>query len=511
MKDLPIGIQEFSKLINGGFLYVDKTKHIYELINSASYYFLSRPRRFGKSLLLNTIKEVFFGNKELFKGLWIYDKIKWEKFPVIKISFSSVDYLNLGLAEAIDNMLSGIADENNIELKQPSYSLKFGELIRKIAKDSRVVILVDEYDKPIIDYINDIHIAEKNRKILKSFYSVIKDNDNYIRFFFVTGVSKFSHVSIFSDLNNLNDITLDENYSVIAGYTQQELEYYFAGYIRQLEKRYKQVFPDILLQIKKWYNGYSWDGINFVYNPFSILNFFFKKTFDDYWFRTGTPTFLTKLIKQKDYTIFDLENKVIYRGDLDKYEITSISLIPLLFQTGYLTIKKVNIREMTILLDFPNSEVERSFTIHLLADLNDGHIDKASSLLVDIMYSLKNDRIKEFIELINTLYKGISYTIVDNREKYFHSIFYIIVKLLGFTIESEILTIDGRIDAVITTDKYIYVIEFKAGQDAKTALQQIKEKGYHKIYRSQKKPVTLIGINFSIDKKSIDNFLIEKL
>jgi len=511
MKKLPIGIQEFSKLREGDFLYIDKTEHVYNLINSASYYFLSRPRRFGKSLFLNTIKEVFKGNKELFEGLWIYDKIDWEEYPVIKISFSTVDYINLGLANAIDNMLSGIAKKYGVKLEQPSFSSRFGELIRKLSENKKVVILIDEYDKPIIDYIDDIPQADKNRRILKSFYSVIKDSDDYIKFFFVTGVSKFSQVSIFSDLNNLNDITLNEKYSTITGYTQEELEVYFPEHIDSVRKKYENIFSDIIAEIKKWYNGYSWDGNNFVYNPFSILNFFDNREFGDYWFATGTPTFLMKLIKQNQYTAFDLEKRTIYKGDLNKYDITRITLLPLLFQTGYLTIKKSNLIDMSIVLDFPNAEVERSFTIHLLAELNDGQIDKASSMLYQMTEALQNEKTENFLELINILFKGISYIIADNKEKYFHSIFYIIVKMLGFTIDTEVMTIDGRIDAVINTGKYIYVIEFKAGQDAKTAIEQIKEKEYHKKYLVEKKPVTLIGINFNVENKCIEEYLTEKI
>jgi hypothetical protein len=240
-----------------------------------------------------------------------------------------------------------------------------------------------------------------------------------------------------------------------------------------------------------------------------MLNFFAMRAFRDYWFSTGTPTFLMKLIKENSYTTFDLENKIIFEDELDKYEVTKITLIPLLFQTGYLTIKNYNILNQTITLNFPNREVDRSFSIHLLAELNDGHIDKASSTLVLLMQSLENGETEKFLELVNGLFKGISYVIVDQKEKYFHSVFYLIVKLLGFTIETEVMTIDGRIDCVITTEKYIYVIEFKAGQDAKSAIEQIKKKEYHKKYLAEGKPVTLIGINFDIEGKKIDDYLIE--
>ncbi len=510
MKNLPIGIQEFKKLREGDFLYIDKTEFIYNLINSASYYFLSRPRRFGKSLLLNTIKEIFNGNKELFEGLWIYDKIEWEKYPVIKISFSSMDYMHLGLRNAIDNMLNDIADEYNLTLGKSSFSLKFKELIQKLSTDKKVVILIDEYDKPIIDYIDDIPQAEENRKILKSFYSVIKDSDNYIKFFFVTGVSKFSQVSIFSDLNNLNDITLNRKYATMLGYTQMELEKYFDEYIRETADFYKGIFDNIIEKIKIWYNGYSWDGRNFVYNPFSVLNFFDNLEFADYWYATGTPTFLIKLIKERKYTIFDLKNVLITKSSLEKYEITSLSLIPLLFQTGYLTIKSVNLQEMTYSLDFPNAEVERAFNLNLLGEFNGNKPEKADTLVIEMKRALEQNNIEKFMEFMNDLFKGISYLLVDNKEKYFHSLFFMIVRLLGFTIELEVMTIDGRIDAVITTDDYIYVIEFKANQDAKTALEQIKEKGYHKKYTTGKRKITLLGINFDIENKRIDDYIYEE-
>ncbi len=511
MKNLPIGIQEFKKLREGDFLYIDKTEFIYNLINSASYYFLSRPRRFGKSLLLNTIKEIFYGNKELFEGLWIYDKIEWEKYPVIKISFSNMNYRSLGLEKAINNELLMIAKQYDIAFEFDDFSTRFRELIQKLSTDKKVVILIDEYDKPIIDYIEDIPQAEENRKILKSFYSVIKDSDNYIKFFFVTGVSKFSQVSIFSDLNNLNDITLDKNYAALTGYTQEELDSYFPEYIEKVEEDYEGIFDDIPAQIKKWYNGYSWDGKTFVYNPFSILNFFYKRTFGDYWYATGTPTFLMKLIKENKYTIFDIKNKTVPRGLLDKYEITSISLIPLLFQTGYLTVKKIDMRKMTLQLDYPNLEVESSFNMHLLSYLLGGKTDKTGSLLVQLSESIEQHRIEQFIDNVNSVFKGISYTLIDKKEKYFHSLFYLIINLLGFTIETEVMTVDGRIDAVITTDDYIYVIEFKANQDAKTALEQIKEKGYHKRYTSGKRKITLLGINFDIENKIIDDYISEEI
>ncbi len=281
---LALGSQEFSEVIGNNCIYVDKTENIYELITTGGkYYFLSRPRRFGKSLLANTIKELFLGNKKLFKGLWIEDKWDWEKtYPVIKISFSSISHNVIGLEQAIHNMLGGIAKEYNIVYKSESYPEKFEELIIKLSEKAQVAIIIDEYDKPIIDYMDNIPQAEENRDILKNFYSILKDSDKYLKFLFITGVSKFSHVSIFSDLNNLIDITLNRNYSQIVGWTKEEIEKYFPDYLKEIAEEYKEKYPNIMLEIKKWYNGYSWDGKTSVYNPVSLMNFFDQGIFTKY-------------------------------------------------------------------------------------------------------------------------------------------------------------------------------------------------------------------------------------
>ncbi len=507
MKKLPIGIQEFSEIIEGNYIYVDKTEKIATLLKQ-KYYFLSRPRRFGKSLLLNTIKEIFLGNKALFEGLWIYDKIDWEPHTVIKISFSNIDYKSLGLRDAIDTMLTEIAKGHQIELTNKSYALKFDELIKKLAKEKRVVILIDEYDKPIIDYLDQPEKAKENRDILKNFYSVIKDADQYIRFFFITGVSKFSKVSIFSDLNNLEDITLNRKYSTLLGWTQQEIESYFGAYLEKVETEYAPFYDDVYPLIKQWYNGYSWDGQNFVYNPVSLMNLFSNNVFNNYWFATGTPTFLMKIIKDGRYTAFDIENRTINISLLDKYDLENMSLLPLLFQTGYLTIKSYDMLRNTIVLDYPNKEVADSFSTHILSELTIGKLDKTDMLLVDIVQSFDRGEMEKFIEHINSLFRTIPYTLTDEKEKYYHSLFYMVMKLVGYKIESEILTIDGRIDAVVKSEKAIYVIEFKINQSAEIAIRQINEKRYTEKYADDKRPKILLGINFDTETRRVDDYRI---
>ncbi len=506
-KKLALGHQEFSEVIENNCIYVDKTQDIYKLIDSGSYYFLSRPRRFGKSLLMNTIKELFKANKELFQGLWIYDKWDWEEqYPVIKISFARMDYKTSGLEYEISRRLKSIAKEYDIALNENSYVAKFEELIHKLAGNKKVVILIDEYDKPIIDYMDEIPKAEANRKILKNFYSIIKDADSYIRFFMVTGVSKFSHVSIFSDLNHLTDLTIDTDSARIVGFTREELEANFADYIEEVKNKFSDV-PDIFTEIKSWYNGYSWDGITRVYNPVSVMLFFKKKGFDNYWFVTGTPTMLMKIIKDKQLTAFDLESTYTTNKILDKYDFTNIDLISLLFQTGYLTIESMS-RSGRIKLAYPNKEVEQSFSSNIFAELSNNQEGLAQNLLFKIADSFTDNTIEKFIEYINELFKNIPYSIVERSEKYFHSLFYLVIKLIGYEIDTEVLTIDGRIDAVVTTDDNIFIIEFKINQSAENAIKQIIDKKYAEKYQIEGKKITLLGINFDTEKKRIDDYVI---
>ncbi|HBX49779.1 MAG: hypothetical protein A2275_00100 [Bacteroidetes bacterium RIFOXYA12_FULL_35_11] len=384
MKKLPIGKQDFSSLINEDCIYVDKSEYLYKLITTGFYYFLSRPRRFGKSLLISTLKEIFLGNKKLFKGLWIYDKIEWKKHPVIHIDFSELSYQNQSLDTAINKQLNKIIKLYSADkslLKEDDTKDKFVELIKHLSKLEKVVILIDEYDKPIIDYIDNLEKADENRQILKNFYSAIKPLDSYLKFVFITGVSKFSHVSVFSDLNNLFDISYNKDYSSMLGYTQQELLAYFSEYIDILKNDHKDSEKNILKKRKDWYNGYSWDGVNFVYNPFSVLNLFGSNVFGDYWFRSGTPSFLIKLIKSNNYPVTSLANLKINKNLIDRYDIDKIDITVLLLQTGYLTIKQKEDSENNIVLNFPNYEVENSFIQYLFSDLAENNYTQNSVLI----------------------------------------------------------------------------------------------------------------------------------
>lgn len=387
-KLLPLGVQTFSKMIKRNYLYVDKTKEIFTLLSSGGqYYFLSRPRRFGKSLLVSTLKEILSGNKELFKGLWIYDKIQWETYPVIHIDFLGLNYTSTDeLIDTLHYLVNQNARYHDVKLEEKTYDKRFRELVQKLSQRNKVVVLVDEYDKPIIDFIDQKETALKNRSILKSFYGNLKGLDEYLKFAFITGVSKFSRVSVFSDLNNLDDITLDKQYTTMLGYTHEELGRYFDPWLEELEIRFKKEKKYIIEDIKQWYNGYSWDGENFVYTPHSILNLFKKEFFDNYWFASATPTFLIKQIQTFHTPVEKLEN---YESDgtiFESFDIDRMNVISLLFQTGYLTIKKVEEISLTTrmyYLSYPNMEVKESFLKHLFSEFSRTVTDQVGGWFCD--------------------------------------------------------------------------------------------------------------------------------
>jgi hypothetical protein len=495
----PIGIQSFDKLREENFLYIDKTPYLHELVNSAGYYFLSRPRRFGKSLFVNTIEALFQGKKELFKGLFIEDKWDWEqRNPVVKISFSNIDHKELGLSIAIKKELRSLAEKFGFELKSDSNGLMFRELIETICKNQgKVVVLIDEYDKPIIDYLGeDTEKALENQSILKGFYSILKDADDYLRMVFITGVSKFSRVSIFSDLNNLQDLTIDYRFGGICGITQHELDNNFTDELKLFDRE----------EIRKWYNGYAWDLDVKVYNPFSLLNFFTKRTFRNYWFETGTPTFLINLCRQMQ--IVDFENVKIPEMALNAFDVKFLQLVPLMFQTGYLTIKSYNSNDEQYLLDYPNDEVRKSFLQILANSYIQNQSQQSSTLATELRDSLQNGNLEKVQQIINTLFKSIPYTLWQKEnEHFYHAIIHLIFKLLGIYVDSEVQTSDGRMDALVRLEKFVYCFEFKLDESAEKALEQIAKKEYLTPYLHQGKKCIGIGVNFSREEKKVREFL----
>ncbi len=507
MQHLPIGIQDFGQLRENNFLYVDKTEDIYRLIESGRFYFLARPRRFGKSLLLSTIKEIFKGRKELFKDLWIEDKWDWSKQnPVLHFSFNSLDYQGKGLENALLEMLAEQAEEHGIQLIETTIKSRFKELITKLTTaKGAVVILMDEYDKPIIDYLaeEERHQAHEHQKILKIFYSVLKDKGTNIRLLLITGVSKFGKTGVFSELNNLDDVSVDINFSSIVGYTQAELDSYFQSY-RALAKKYNNVNDEQLTkELKAWYNGYTWDGITYVYNPFSILNFFKKGSFLNFWFESGTPTFLINILKGRFY--YDFEGVKVGMTAFSSYDIDKLETVPLLFQTGYLTIKKKIRRLYT--LGYPNLEVKESMLQHLIAAFRHDEASNSTVYADELEEAFNENNLEKVIDLINGMFATIPYPIFEaNQEKYYHSLVHLLFTYLGIYIKSEVSTSNGRADAIVETETHIYIIEFKLNKSAAKGIEQIRDKNYAAQYQNSGKTIIALGINFSSKVKKVNDW-----
>ena len=508
LPNLPVGRQYFASIRKDNAVYVDKTEYIYHLCRSAdSGYFLSRPRRFGKSLTLDTINELFLGNRALFQGLWIENKWDWSQtFPIIRLSLDAIGHEG-GLSDALKDALQDIADTYKIKLKKKLPSALFKELIEKIAEKTgkQVVVLIDEYDRPIVDYINpyNLEMANKQRDTLKQFFSILKNTSNYIRFLLITGVSKFSKVSIFSDLNHLYDLTLDPNYAALCGYTQSELEHYFDPYLKIMP-------PETLEKMKLWYNGYSWDAKTFVYNPFSVLNFFKSKTYRNFWFETGTPTFLIKLMRKRfEYKLEETEvsDLILESFTLEKFD--DLDLNSLLLQTGYLTIKEMT-PEGKFVLNYPNQEVRRAFGQFLLSEYTDTKVSVPYG--ADILEALRKNNIEQVIKVIDSLIQAVpDQNYIKDEEKFFHAIIHLIFTMVGTDVRSEVHTPIGRMDTVVITSDRIFLFEFKLNETAEKAIQTIKNRNYAESLRHRNIPITAVGVSFSVKTKGVEDWKIEDL
>ena len=506
MQKLPIGEQYFARLRERNMLYVDKTEQIYQLMDVGTYLFLARPRRFGKSLLTTTLKEIYRGNRELFHGLWIEDKIDWQPRPVILINFNDVSYRTQSLAEGLTEHMDDLAAEYGISLKAGGYKEKFRELISKLSAESKVVLLIDEYDKPITDLLENEQKLEDHVATLRDFYSVLKSSEGEQLFFtLITGVSKYGKLSIFSELNNLLDVTLDPRFATLCGYTQAELEQYFDEYLERLAEKYRKTKPELLEQISFWYDGYSWDGIQRVYVPFSTLIFLEQQRFANHWFSTATPTFLIKLLRKSQIPAPQLADLGANDALLESADVNNISVLSLLFQTGYLTIKAVHesFQGTTYDLGYPNYEVAQSFQQYLLADYLDQGVDQINgSLLHNLQKALNLQQLETFITIFQSVFASIPSQLFLAKEAYYHSVVYLVLRLLGFTIHAEWPTNLGRIDAVLELDEIIYILEFKMST-GEIALQQIRDKQYNQSFLGSDKKVILLGIAFDPEQRNI--------
>jgi len=501
LKKLPIGISTLSDILQEDYLYVDKTDIAQNLIEDGRYYFLSRPRRFGKSLFLDTLRTIFDGDKEIFKGLHIYESgYEFVKYPVIRISFNDGDFKTTdGFKQTIYEILD--FNQRALKIQCPkdfSTSGCFKRLIEEayIKYNKKVVILVDEYDKPILDNIENPEVARVMRDELKNFYSVIKGADEFLKFVFITGVSKFSKVSLFSGLNNIQDITLNPKYATICGYKQEDVETVFAKHLEAQD----------FAKIKKWYNGYKFLGEG-VYNPFDILLFISNSfAYRNYWFSTATPTFLLKLIEKNNYFLPNLENIVKDDKMLDSFDVDYIELETLMWQTGYLTISDSyeNFDGMEYNLAIPNQEVK----ISLLGSIADfmSKVQNSKPARNNILKALSTHDFSLFESTFKSLFASIPYNLFTNNkmyeyEGYYVSLFYAYLKALGIELVGEDVTNRGRIDLTIKMPNSIIIIEFKV--DESDALSQIKEKKYHEKYLDSKLPIYLVGVAFDTKERNI--------
>jgi hypothetical protein len=506
MKKLPIGIQSFEDLRSNDYLYVDKTEIIHRMISTGKIYFLSRPRRFGKSLLISTLDALFKGKKKLFKGLYIYDKWNWsKKYPVVRLDWTQIDHSSLERMEiSMTGYLNAIAMDYQITLTSQSASDCFRDLIRALKNKTKnkVVILIDEYDKPITSHLSDDKL-EDIQAAVHDFYQVMKGSDEYIRFILLTGVSKFSGLSIFSALNNPDDITLDENFVTICGYTQEELESYFVDYVDNLAGKRNENRNEVLDDIKEWYNGYSWDGKTSVYNPFSTLSLFKKGEFKNYWFATGTPTFLVNILRNHNQIKHIFESVETGSNAFESYDPVSINEIPLLFQTGYLTIKsKTEIqRKVRYSLGVPNSEVSDSFSNYLLNAYCGYPVDQLPVLVDKMKTQIENGDTSGLEQNLRMLLANIPSILHVPLDAYYHSMFLLLMKVLGFDVRGEVLTNIGRIDVVLHQPDCTIVAEVK--HDIKKtvdvmlreAMNQIRDKKYYEAYLDRK--VVLLAVAFT--------------
>ena len=524
----PIGIQDFEKIITGGYVYVDKTALIHQLVSEGNIYFLSRPRRFGKSLLVSTLKAYFKGKKELFNGLAIDGLVtEWAEYPVFHLDFNGVDFTQKGV---LDNRINKwLSDYETIYGRNPN-SLNQGDRFSDLLKAAhqqtgrRAVVLIDEYDKPLLDVLDTgfstIVDGEKrlledhHRNILKGFYSVFKGADEHLQFVLLTGVTKFSQVSVFSGFNQPKDISLDGRYEALCGITEEELYHVFADAMERLAIKYKYTLDQIKEKLKKQYDGYHFsEELTDIYNPFSILNVFDSNRIADYWFSTDTPTYLIRLLTHTQENLNELTGKYYDPSQFIDYKADVEKPLPMIYQSGYLTIKDCDLDMGTFLLDFPNNEVKKGFVTLVANNYLQSEKD-SGSWARDIVGALKTGDLEQVRKLLTSFLADIPYTMrrketERERERYFHYTFYLLMRMVScYTVYTEKQQSEGRVDCIVETPDYIYIFEFKLDGTADEALQQIEKKGYARPYEADKRKLFKVGTVFSSDTGTICEFTV---
>ena len=509
----PIGIQNFEKLRNGGYVYIDKTALMYRLVTTGSYYFLSRPRRFGKSLLVSTLEAYFQGKKELFEGLAVSELEKeWKRHPVIHLDLNAKKFDCPGdLIRLIDRQLLVLEAEYGKVETDETIDDRFVSLIRNMhdRTGERVVILVDEYDKPLLQAIGNEALQNEYRAILKAFYGVLKSMDGYIRFALLTGVTKFGKVSVFSDLNNLFDISMDENYTSICGISEKELLDNFDEDIRALAENNGQTYEEARKQLKEDYDGYHFcPGSPGIYNPFSLLNTFKSREYGSYWFETGTPTYLVELLKSHKYSLYKLAHEKTTAKVLDSIDSASRNPVGVIYQSGYLTIKGFIPEPRIYELGFPNREVEEGFMDFLVPFYTPVEESESGFAVWEFIQDVKAGNVDGFMERLQSFLADCPYEMAKDIELHYQNVLFIVFRLTGLYTQVEYHTSRGRIDMVVQTADYVYVMEFKLDGSAEQAIEQIEERQYDLPFAKDRRKVYKIGVNFSSETRNIDRWIV---
>ena len=518
----PIGIQSFERIIQEGYVYVDKTDIIYDLTHNGSIYFLSRPRRFGKSLLVSTLENYYSGRKELFRGLAIEKmETEWNEYPVFHVDFNGSNFTKQGILE--NRIGSYISDwEKQYALDSGSIETDLGNRFMKVLKAAheqtgrRAVVLVDEYDKPILDVLDvDTNLENNHRNILKAFYSVFKGADKHLQFVLLTGVTKFSQVSVFSGFNQPKDISMDARYEALCGITQEEIEKYFTEPVSQMAVEYQCTQQEMYKLLKQQYDGYHFsDKLTDIYNPFSLLNALDAKRIKDYWFSTGTPTYLIRLLNHSHERMNEFTGKYYTPAEFIDYKADVERPLPMIYQSGYLTIKAYDRDFNTFLLDFPNNEVKGGF-LTMVASSYLQPSEETGSWIRSLVIALRKGEVEQVHELFTSFLSGIPYTMrrKENeveRERYFQYTFYLIMRLVSvYTVYTEKVQSQGRVDCIVETPQYVYIFEFKLDGTAEEALRQIEEKGYAREYAADSRKIYRIGASFSSETGTISDWAVD--
>jgi len=524
MKRLPIGIQDFRYMMENNYLYIDKTKYLHMLKDSGKFYFMSRPRRFGKSLTISTYDCMFRGEKELFKDTWLYDNWAFEPQPVIRLNMSEIQAqdeqtVEMSLFELMDEFYETHGFKRDSQLLKTTFRRLIKRLYEKHGK--RVIVLIDEYDKPILDHLDDHEMAEKIRTVLRTFYSTLKSSDAYLDFVFITGITKFTKVGVFSTLNNLDDISTWDEVSQMLGYTQEEIERDFVPYLEKCADSLEMKKQELFDAIKQHYNGFSFDGKHFVYNPFSILNFLNKGQFKNYWVESGSPSFIVKYAKRHEIRPDKVLGKYVSETILSTYEIEEAPPVSFLIQAGYLTFKDYKPGE-GYLIDYPNKEVRDTFSELLMISQYNHDFQEANDIREEIRQALKNRNFQRLFEQMRRTLSNIPYTIFEPRKKdeaaetnrayierlegFYHAVILTMLWAAGVNVRAEELTALGRSDLILEYEKDVYIIELKK-QPPEVSLKQIREKEYGVKYSDRK--LYLVGIEIDEEIRNVSNYRIE--